>query len=135
MKKLRNLDQLSPEKRAALEAMLSSPEEVITPMQAQPILEADPNTLEAVIEEGVFTQTIGELLEQARTSRGVGVRELARRLQVNHSQIKQLEGSGRGRLDNMEVQSLTRQAKALSYRVRIVLEPEEGGIPLEVRLG
>ena len=72
MKKLRNLDQLSPEKRAALEAMLSSPEEVVTPMQAQPILEADPNTLEAELEEGVFTQTIGELLEQARTSRGGG---------------------------------------------------------------
>jgi transcriptional regulator with XRE-family HTH domain len=89
MKKLRNLDQLSPVRRAML---------------------------------------------QARMERGIGVRELARRLKLNHARVKQLEDAGRGRSENIEVQSLARLAKALAYKVRIVLEPEEGGRLLEARL-
>lgn len=65
----------------------------------------------------------------------MGVRELAKRLNLHHARVKQLEDAGRGRPENMEVQSLARQAKALAYRVRIVLEPEEGGRSLEARLG
>jgi hypothetical protein len=52
-----------------------------------------------------------------------------RRLDIN-AQIKQLEAAG-GRPENVEVQSLARQAKALA----IVQEPEEGGRTLEVTLG
>ncbi len=135
MKNLRNLDQLSPERRRKLEEMMSLPEGPLEPLQVQDIPPAAPEQLENTIEEAVFAETIGELLEKARTERGVGVRELARRLEVHHSRVVQLEASGRGRLDNMQVQSLARQAKALSYRVRIVLEPEEGGKSLEARLG
>jgi ribosome-binding protein aMBF1 (putative translation factor) len=135
MNKLRNLDQLSPERRALLEATLNQPEGPITPLKAQPVVEANPADLEAIIDEAVLALTIGELLERARTERGVGVRELARRLNINHARIKQLEAAGRGRPDNVEVQSLARQAKALAYRVRIVLEPEEGGRTLEATLG
>jgi hypothetical protein len=47
------------------------------------------------------------------------------------ARIEQLEAARRGRPEKMEVQSLARQAKALVYRVRIVLEPEEGGRTLE----
>jgi hypothetical protein len=134
MKKLRNLDKLEPERRAVLEAMLNLPEGAVVPTTSQPILEANPDDLETIIEEGVLALTIGELLELARTERGVGVRELARRLNLHHARVKQLEDAGRGHPENMEVQSLARQAKALSYRVRIVLEPVEGGRNLEARL-
>jgi ribosome-binding protein aMBF1 (putative translation factor) len=134
MKKLRNLDQLSPERRAMLQAMLEMPEGAIVPKKAQPIETANPEDLLSTIEVGVLAQTIGELLEQARMERGIGVRELARRLNLNHARVKQLEDAGRGRSENIEVQSLARLAKALSYKVRIVLEPEEGGRLLEARL-
>jgi hypothetical protein len=135
MKKLRNLEKLEPDRRAALEAMLSLPEGAITPKIVQPVLEANPDDLGTIIEEGVLALTLGELLEQARFERGVGVRELAKRLNLHHARVVQLEDAGRGRPENMEVQSLARQAKALAYRVRIVLEPEEGGRSLEARLG
>jgi hypothetical protein len=52
-----------------------------------------------------------------------------------NARIKQLEAAGRGRPDNVEVQSLAWQAKALAYRVRMVLESEEGGLTLEATLG
>lgn len=134
MKKLRNLEKLSPERQAMLQAMLEMPETAIVPQKPQSIVKANPEELEHSIEMGVLALTIGELLEQARTERGVGVRELARRLGLNHARVKQLEDAGRGRNENIEVQSLARQAKALAYRVRIVLEPEEGGRKLEARL-
>jgi hypothetical protein len=65
--KLRNLDQLSPERRALLEATLNQPEGPITPLKAQPIAEANPDDLEAIINEGVLALMIGELLKLART--------------------------------------------------------------------
>ena len=48
-------------------------------------------------------------------------------MKVSQTRVRQLEDAGRGRPDNIEVQSMARQAKALAFRVRIVLEPEEGG--------
>ncbi len=132
MKKFRNLELLEPLRRAALEAMLALPEAAIIPLKLQLILEQNPDDLEATIQAGVLAFTIGELLEQARTERGVGVRELARRLDVHHARVKQLEGIGQD--GNIEIQTLARQAKALAYRVRIILEPEEGGRSLEARL-
>jgi hypothetical protein len=50
--KLRNRDQLSPERRAALEAKLNQAAGPIIPIKAQSILEAG---LEAIIDEGVLT--------------------------------------------------------------------------------
>lgn len=133
--KLRNLDQLSPERRAALEAVLAMPEGPVIPEHAQPVLETSMEELEAMIDAGVLARTVGELLEQARNSRGVGVRELARRLGVDHARVHQLEDAGRGRSENVELRSLTRQAEALEYRVRIVLEPKDGGPVLTAKLG
>ena len=133
--KLRNLDKLSAEQRAMLEEMLGQAAGPIVPVQAQPIIEANPEDLPAIIESAVLALTLGELLERARAERGVGVRELSRRLNVSHTRVRQLEDAGRGRPDNIEVQSLARQAKALAYRVRIVLEPEEGGRTLEATIG
>ena len=132
MKKFRNLEHLEPSKRAILEAMLSLPEGEITPLKTQPVILQNFDDLEPIIEAGVFALTIGGLLEQARTERGGGVRELARRLSVHHARVKQLEGIGQN--GNIEIQTLARQAKALAYRVRIVLEPEEGGQSLEAQL-
>ncbi len=141
MPKLRNLDQLSSERRAALEAMLTMPldavipEAPVIPDHLQPVTETSLAELEAIIEAGVLARTIGELLETARTTRGVGVRELARRLGVDHARVKQLEHAGRGRPGNVELRSLTRQAEALEYRVRIILEPKDGGPILTAQLG
>jgi DNA-binding Xre family transcriptional regulator len=132
MKKLRNLENLEPEKRAALEAMLNLPKDELIPLKTQPITVQNPDDLEPIIEAGVLALTIGELLEQARTERGVGVRELARRLSLHHARVKQLEGIGQN--GNIEIQTLARQARALAYRVRIILEPEEGGQSLEAQL-
>jgi hypothetical protein len=66
-----------------------------------------------------------QVLERVRTERNV---------RTSNARIKQLEAAGRGRPENV-VQSLARQAKVLAYRVRMVLEPEEGGRTLEATLG
>jgi transcriptional regulator with XRE-family HTH domain len=55
--------------------------------------------------------------------------ELAQRLNINRARIKQLEAARRGRPENMEVQSLARQAKALAYRVRMVKRAGERSRP------
>ena len=62
-------------------------------------------------------------------------RSFVEAVKASHTRVRQLEDAGRGRPDNIEVQSLARQAKALAYRVRMVLEPEEGGRTLEATIG
>ena len=57
--------------------------------------------LEARVNTGVLEQTIGELLMEARKSRGLGKREFARRLGTNHARISQLEAAG-----NLELNSI-----------------------------
>lgn len=58
MKKLRNLEKLEPDHCILLEAMLSLPDSAIIPKIVQPVLEANPDDLEAIIEEGVLVLTL-----------------------------------------------------------------------------
>lgn len=55
--KLRNLEQLSPERHAALEVMLNEPTGSIIRNKAQTILESNRDHLKAAIDEGVFDLT------------------------------------------------------------------------------
>ena len=70
--------------------------------------------LEARVNTGVLEQTIGELLMEARKSRGLGKREFARRLGTNHARISQLEAAG-----NLELNSILSVLEQLDYDLSI----------------
>jgi ribosome-binding protein aMBF1 (putative translation factor) len=111
------------ERRAALEQVLQMREEVITP--DGPKREIPETGLEETIElvaRGYVQATIGELLEQARLTRKIGKRELARKMGMNHARVSQIEQA-----TNLELKSVLETAQLLEYDVSISLVPREGG--------
>ncbi|MEY4532109.1 MAG: hypothetical protein RLZZ156_2832 [Deinococcota bacterium] len=74
----------------------------------------NPNTLEAQVNTGVFEQSIGALLTEARKSRGLGKRELARQLGTNHARVTQLENA-----QNLELQSILGVLDKLEFDLSI----------------
>jgi ribosome-binding protein aMBF1 (putative translation factor) len=111
------------ERRAALEQVMQMREEVITP--DGPNREIPETGLEETIElvaRGYVQATIGELLEQARLTRKIGKRELARKMGMNHARVSQIEQA-----TNLELKSVLETAQLLEYDVSISLVPREGG--------
>lgn len=70
------------------------------------------------LEEAVVADSVGELLWKAREETGRSLREAGEIVGVSHARVRELEHSS-----NMEVATLARVARALGYRVRIVLQP------------
>ena len=116
------MKKISEARRAALERVLAMREDVIIPEKPQPIPETSLEEMLEMVERGYLEATIGQLLEKARTARNVGKRELARRMNTNHSRVSQMEGAV-----NLELKSVLEAAGLLDYDVRIALVPREGG--------
>jgi ribosome-binding protein aMBF1 (putative translation factor) len=74
----------------------------------------DPTTLETQVNTGVLEQSIGALLTEARKSRGLGKRELARQLGTNHARVTQLE-----KAQNLELQSILGVLDKLEFDLSI----------------
>ena len=111
------------ERRAALEQVLQMREEIITP--DGPNREIPETGLEetmVMVARGYVQATIGELLEQARLTRKIGKRELARKMGMNHARVSQIEQA-----TNLELKSVLETAQLLEYDVSISLVPREGG--------
>jgi ribosome-binding protein aMBF1 (putative translation factor) len=111
------------ERRAALEQVMQMREEVITP--DGPNREIPETGLEetmAMVARGYVQATIGELLEQARLTRKIGKRELARKMGMNHARVSQIEQA-----TNLELKSVLETAQLLEYDVSISLVPRDGG--------
>jgi ribosome-binding protein aMBF1 (putative translation factor) len=111
------------ERRAALEQVMQMREEIITP--DGPNREIPETGLEETIElvaRGYVQATIGELLEQARLTRKIGKRELARKMGMNHARVSQIEQA-----TNLELKSVLETAQLLEYDVSISLVPRDGG--------
>lgn len=112
-------------RKAALAQARAMGEGPVVPAKPVKVPQAEVEDLEAIVEEGYLAQTVGELLEKARQTRGLGKRELARRLETSHGRVSKLEGS-----ENVELKSLLAVAGKLGYDVSISLIPKEGGAAL-----
>jgi ribosome-binding protein aMBF1 (putative translation factor) len=111
------------ERRAALEQVMQMREEVITPDGPnREIPETGLDETMAMVARGYVQATIGELLEQARLTRKIGKRELARKMGMNHARVSQIEQA-----TNLELKSVLETAQLLEYDVSISLVPRDGG--------
>lgn len=96
--------------------------------EQQPLLggqEKNGETLEQFQErlnQGLVELAVGRLLAEGRQQRGLTTRQLAERLSWNQSRISQLEHAV-----NPELATLCLIAGTLGYRLKITLEPLEGG--------
>lgn len=112
-------------RKAALKTVMQMGEGPVVPLKKRRIPSEPVEKLGATVEAGYLAQTVGELLEKARQTRGLGKRELARRLETTHGRISKLEQS-----DNIELKSLFAVAQSLGYDLSIGLLPQEGGAML-----
>ncbi len=127
---LRNLEQLSAEQQAKLEAALNKPSRRSQTKTPPDTIETSIETLQQAIEKGVTQKRIGTLLKQARQQVQQSGRKTAQRLNMNHAQLRKLEESD----TNLEVTSLVRVAHELEFDVTIRLEPRRNGTVLETKL-
>ncbi len=105
----------NPEARAAaLQWATQMTQAEIDAMPATDIPIENITKLEARVKTGVLEQTIGDLLMEARKSRGLGKREFARQLGTNHARISQLEAAG-----NLELNSILSVLEQLEYDLSI----------------
>jgi DNA-binding XRE family transcriptional regulator len=75
-----------------------------------------------VLLESLVTETLGDMLQQARQERNITGETLGKRMGVSKSRIAQLEAL---KSDKVELQTLTQYARALGYQVNISFIPEE----------
>lgn len=112
-------------RKAALRAAMTMGEGPVVPSKKAKLPSEDVNQLAATVESGYLAQTVGELLEKARQTRGLGKRELARRIGTSHGRVSKIEQS-----ENIELKSLLEVASSLGYDLSISLLPQEGGAVL-----
>jgi DNA-binding XRE family transcriptional regulator len=75
-----------------------------------------------VLLESLVTETLGDMLQQARQTRKITGEKLGKRIGVSKARIAQLEALESGKV---ELQTLTQYARALGYQVNISFIPEE----------
>jgi DNA-binding XRE family transcriptional regulator len=74
--------------------------------------------------ESLVTETLGDMLQQARQARKFTGENLGKRMGVSKARVAQLEGLEN---DKVELQTLTHYARALGYQINISFIPEEKG--------
>jgi DNA-binding XRE family transcriptional regulator len=114
------MSTLSAEHRAKLEVMRGKPPrlaKVIKPKDVQPISVAE---LEETVEKMIALQALGEGLKLARQRRHLTTRQLASALGVSQSRVVHIEQAN----ENLEMQTVTRVAKKLGFRVLVQFIPE-----------
>jgi hypothetical protein len=109
-------------RRAALKRVLNRTDSVIVPKIPVEIPESDPADLLELVEQGYMELKIGALLEDARKTRDIGKRELARSLGTTHGRISTLE-----KAQNLELKSITEVAGALGFDVQVTLVSRNDG--------
>jgi|GEM_PF-6876788 len=115
----------------ALEQVLQMGEGPVLPGVPLPeVPTEDPQKLEARVEDGYLHQTVGQLLERARLERGMGKRELARKLGTYHARVSQLEQA-----ENLELKSLLAALNELGYDLELSVIDRESGRTMGAVLG
>jgi ribosome-binding protein aMBF1 (putative translation factor) len=126
---MRSLEQLSPEQLAKLEAALTQKSPRVAQLAPPETVETSIEGLNEAIQKGVTQKRIGMLLQQAREQAGLSGRTSAKRLKMNHAQLRKFEQSD----TNVEISSLVRVAHELEFDVTIRLEPRQEGVVLEAK--
>jgi ribosome-binding protein aMBF1 (putative translation factor) len=126
---MRNLEQLSPDQQAQLEAALNQPSPRVRKVAPLDTIETSLEALQEAIQKGTTQKRIGMLLQQARQQAQLSGRKTARNLKMNPAQLRKLENSD----TNLEVSSLVRVAHELEFDVTIRLEPRQAGVVLEAK--
>ncbi len=75
-----------------------------------------------VLLEALVSETLGDMLQQARQARKVTGEHLGKRMGVSKARVAQLEGL---ESDKVELQTLTQYAHALGYQINISFVPQE----------
>lgn len=112
-------------RKAALKRVLERRDDIIIPKHPVEIPNEDPADLLERVERGYMELKIGALLEDARKTRDIGKRELARSLGTTHGRISTLE-----KAQNLELKSITEVAGALGFDVQVTLVSREDGATL-----
>jgi hypothetical protein len=112
-------------RQAALRRVMMMGEGPVIPKIASYIPDEDPRELLELVEQGYMESKIGALLEDARKTRDIGKRELARSLGTTHGRISALE-----KAVNLELKSITEVADALGFDVQVTLISREDGATL-----
>jgi Helix-turn-helix domain len=112
-------------RKAALKRVLARRDDIIIPKHPVEIPDEDPSDLLERVEKGYMELKIGALLEDARKTRDIGKRELARSLGTTHGRISTLE-----KAQNLELKSITEVAGALGFDVQVTLVSREDGATL-----
>ena len=99
---------------AALEWSQSVTQAELDKLPTTGIRSENPSDLEGRVNTGVLEASIGALLLQARQSRGLGKRELARKLGTNHARVTQLETAR-----NLELHSILGVLDQLEFDLSI----------------
>jgi Helix-turn-helix domain len=112
-------------RQAALQRVMMMGEGPVIPKHPVEIPDEDPSELLERVEKGYMELKIGALLEDARKTRDIGKRELARSLGTTHGRISTLE-----KAQNLELKSITEVAGALGFDVQVTLVSRDDGATL-----
>jgi predicted XRE-type DNA-binding protein len=114
------MSTLSPERRAKLEAMRGKPPRLAKVIKSKDVQPTSMAELEETVEKMIALQALGEGLKLARQRRNLTTRQLASALGVSQSRVVHIEQAN----ENLEMQTVTRVAKKLGYRVLVQFIPE-----------
>lgn len=121
IKKIQKQLRLAKEPDSELLELLDGIEDRPAKSQQTMLKVSTPQMIQGILEDELTTQSVGELISQARKKNGVTPEQVGQILGVGKSRISQLEKQGA----NLELQTLARVAHALNYDVKIVFVPRQ----------
>ena len=108
-----------------LAALLAEPEAMVDVNPPETLKPTTAEELQQKLEYFLILDSLGELLQKIRNSRGLTVREMAREVQKSPGRISQIEGTR----DRIELKTLAEYANELGYDVQIALIPRNDRQP------
>ena len=104
--------------------VLSLPKDILAASKDFPDKHWSGQDIRKVLLQALVTETLGDMMQQARQARKVTGETLGKRIGVSKARIAQLEGLEGGQV---ELQTLAQYAHALGYKVNINFVPENEG--------
>jgi DNA-binding XRE family transcriptional regulator len=102
--------------------VLSLPRDTLAATRDLPERAWTSQDIREVLLQSLVSETLGDLLQQARQARKITGEKLGKRIGVSKARIAQLEGLEGGQV---ELQTLAQYAHALGYRININFVPQE----------
>ncbi len=112
-----------------LKALMQQPKRLarINPQHALLSPSLTMQEFQSELETTIQAAKVGELVKMARKVRKISVRDLAKKINVSHPRVLEVENSD----STLELQTLVRYANALGFKVKVSFAPVEGGKILE----